>query len=99
MAHHLIRHQRLERLQYELNRLERRRLADRANPLEAYTPDEIHARFRLSHQSILFVLTLIGRELTAPTIRNNPLPPLLQFLAFLRYAATGKNFFCYIAIS
>lgn len=64
-----------------------RDIPDRSNPLEDLSEEGIFSRFRFRADTILFILGTLRLE--RQTRRSNPLPPLLQLLATLRFLATG----------
>ena len=67
----------------------RNRLKDRQNPLEEYSDLSFQVRYRFTKQSFVYLLDLILPQLMVDP-RGNPLPPVLQLAAFLRFAATGS---------
>lgn len=63
---------------------------DRSNPLEELPADEVFRKYRFRPDTILFIVGMFFEHLVHPTLRNSPLPPLLQVLAALRFVATGS---------
>lgn len=63
---------------------------DRSNPLEELPADEVFRKYRFRPDTILFIVGMFFEDLVHPTLRNSPLPPLLQVLAALRFVATGS---------
>lgn len=63
---------------------------DRSNPLEELPADEVFRKYRFRPDTILFIVGMFFEDLVHPTLRNSPLPPLLQVLAALRFLATGS---------
>ena len=61
---------------------------DRSNPLEDLEEEEIFERYRFRPETILYLIGLLP-DLSRPTRRNCPLPPLLQILLCLRFLASG----------
>lgn len=61
---------------------------DRSNPLEDLEEEEIFERYRFRPETILYLIGLLP-DLSRPTRRNCPLPPLLQVLLCLRFLASG----------
>ena len=90
MAAH-VRNERLRRRNVDNVVLRRPRVfRDRSNPLEDLEPDEVFRRYRFLPPTIIFIMSLLP-DLSAPTARNMPLPPLMQLLVCLRYFATGSS--------
>ncbi|XP_062612093.1 putative nuclease HARBI1 [Saccostrea cucullata] len=67
-----------------------RNFRDRSNPLEELTADEVFARYRFHPDTIMDVLRRLP-DLSSPTQRNIPVPPLLQVLVTLRFLGTGAT--------
>ena len=65
-----------------------RLMADRSNPLEDLDRQEVFRRYRFLPETIYYLLNLLP-NLRTPTMRNSPLPPVLQLLLTLRFLATG----------
>jgi len=66
------------------------RLRDRSNPLEVYSEYEFRRRFRLSRDATMYVVSMIADKLSSPLRRGTQLPPMLQFLVFIRFCAEGS---------
>ena len=64
---------------------------DRGNPLEDLEEEEVYNRYRFRPHTILFITAALHNILESDTNRNQSLPPLLQVLIFLRFAATGAH--------
>ena len=62
---------------------------DRSNPLEKYNDLELYSKFSLDRYAIMELTDLLSDTLEAPTLRNHPIPPLLQVCTALRFYATG----------
>ena len=71
-------------------RINRRVLRHRNNPLDFMSDDEIRSKYRLPRQCILDLCTTLNRSLQHPTRRSNALPVSLQLALSLRYFATGN---------
>ena len=67
----------------------RNRLRDRQNPLEQYSNLSFQVRYRFTKQSFMHLLELLAPRLVFNP-RGNPLSPVLQLAAFLRFTATGS---------
>lgn len=59
------------------------------NPLEGLTEKEILERYKLSRETILFLLTMVHPHIVTATRRSMAVTPLLQLLVTLRFYATG----------
>ena len=75
-----------------------RRLADRDNPLEHFSDDELFARFRFRAETIMFIVGRVYGKLEQYSRRSGSLPVLTQVLVTLRFLATG-SFYSLIADS
>lgn len=73
-------------------RVRRRILRDRQNPLDSLDDRALIAKYRLSRACILDLCHELNDELQHPTRRSHPLPVSLQLLAALRYYGTGTFF-------
>lgn len=62
---------------------------DRTNPVEVYNDSDLYSKFRLTRHAILELTDILHDEIAAPTLRNHPIPPVLQVCTALRYYATG----------
>ncbi|CAI6355703.1 unnamed protein product [Macrosiphum euphorbiae] len=62
---------------------------DRSNPLEDFDDFDFKSRFRLSKETFVFLLHLIGNDLRRSTNRSFAISPEIQILVTLRYYATG----------
>lgn len=62
----------------------------RGNPFESYNEEEFKSRFRLSKNSVRFVLNLIEDRIRPLTARNKSLSAMNQLLIALRYYACGS---------
>jgi hypothetical protein len=78
-----------ELLHDERNRLPRRILRDRENPMELLTENEFRMRYRLSKDTVRDVLVPMVPPQNADS-RGLPLPPILKILTCLRFYATGS---------
>ncbi|CAF4955530.1 unnamed protein product [Pieris macdunnoughi] len=58
-------------------------------PLETWDDVDFCHRYRLSKETVLWMVTEIGNDLKTPTLRNNAITPLEQILLTLRFYATG----------
>ena len=65
------------------------RLRDRQNPLEWYNAVEFKLRYHLYKDTALYIVDLIQRDLSHPIRRGVHVPPVVKFLAVLRFYATG----------
>ncbi|XP_001951909.1 putative nuclease HARBI1 [Acyrthosiphon pisum] len=63
-----------------------RRFRDRSNPLQDYDDLDFKCRFRLSKETFMILLHMIGDSIKH---RSSSLSPVLQLLIALRYYATG----------
>ena len=61
----------------------------RQDPLQFYSEVEFKERFRLSKQTVIYVVGLIENEIRPDTEKNHALSPELQVLIALRFLATG----------
>lgn len=77
------------RRQKNRQRVSKRIIRDRMNPLEHYSADEIFDRYRFRPPTIIYIMGKIMQTLTHNTSKNSALPPILQFLTCLRFLATG----------
>ncbi|KAF0704107.1 putative nuclease HARBI1 [Aphis craccivora] len=66
-----------------------RRFRDRSNPLEEYDDFDFEIRFRLSKETCMILLHMIGENIEHKTLRNFSLSAQVQILIALRYYATG----------
>ena len=82
-------HVRQERQRRRIVARRPRYFRDRSNPLEDLEADEVFRRYRFRPPTIIYILQLI-LPLQRPTLRNCPLPPLIQLLVCLRFLATGS---------
>lgn len=67
-----------------------RNFRDRSNPLEDLSAADVFERYRFHPDTIIDLLRQLP-DLTAPTKRNLPIPPLLQLLVTLRFLGTGAT--------
>lgn len=67
-----------------------RNFRDRSNPLEDLSATDVFERYRFHPDTIIDLLRQLP-DLTAPTKRNLPIPPLLQLLVTLRFLGTGAT--------
>lgn len=67
-----------------------RNFRDRSNPLEDLSAADIFARYRFHPDTIMDLLRQLP-DLSTPTKRNLPIPPLLQLLVTLRFLGTGAT--------
>lgn len=51
---------------------------------------KVFRKYRFMPDTILFIISMFFEYLVHPTLRNPPLPPMLQALAALRFVATGS---------
>ena len=65
-----------------------RYFADRSNPLETLSDEEVFSRYRFRPDTNLFITSLIVEPLQR-SFRNHGLSPLLSVLTCLRFLATG----------
>ncbi|KAH3896012.1 hypothetical protein DPMN_020183 [Dreissena polymorpha] len=77
-----------------INRLRRRQLiervvADRSNPLEVLSAEEVRERYRFCPETIHFIVGVVFNVLDSPTSRSLPVPTLLSVLTALQFFATG----------
>lgn len=78
------------------NNLDRQRVRigrifrDRQNPFDYYSDGELYKRFRFTRRVIIEITDLIEDDISARTLKNNPIPPLMQVMAFLRFLACGS---------
>ncbi len=63
---------------------------DRENPVETFNDTELVARYRFTRESILYLVEITRGELQYDSLRNMPLPPILQLTVALRFFATGS---------
>lgn len=61
---------------------------DRSNPLEDLRESEVFERYRFRPDTIMFIMSILP-DLSFATLRNCPIPPMLQLLVTLRFLATG----------
>ncbi|CAI6357630.1 unnamed protein product [Macrosiphum euphorbiae] len=66
-----------------------RRFRVRSNPLEDYDDFDFKIRFRLSKETFMILLHMIGENIEHKTLRNFSLSAEVQILIALRYYATG----------
>ena len=71
------------------NRIPRRYVLNRINPLQYLADHEIKERFRLSRAAIYDLIDTIRGDLVTSYIRNRALPTETQVCIALRYLATG----------
>lgn len=64
-----------------------RNFRDRSNPLEDLSAADIFARYKFHPDTIMDLLRQLP-DLSTPTKRNLPIPPLLQLLVTLRFLGT-----------
>ncbi|CAI6359398.1 unnamed protein product [Macrosiphum euphorbiae] len=76
-------------LQILINLPRPRRFRDRSNPLQDYDDLDFKCRFRLSKETFMILLHMIGDSIKHKTNRSSSLSPVLQLLIALRYYATG----------
>ena len=77
------------RLRENRNRVSKRVIRDRMNPLENYSEEEIFDRFRFRLPTITFIMNNIEHSINHNSKKNCALPPVLQLLTCLRFLATG----------
>ncbi len=66
------------------------KLADKSNPLENLTPEEVKRVYRFHPETILFLLGIVSEVLLKPFCdRGLPLPPMINLLCTLEFLATG----------
>ena len=80
---------RLERVNQRARRRERI-FRDRTNPLDLWTDEEMHAKYRFSRLSCLQIIDLLHDQLQHPTRRNHAIPPSLQVFIALRFFGHGS---------
>nr|XP_054761456.1 uncharacterized protein LOC129267859 [Lytechinus pictus] len=68
----------------------RRGLRDARNPLESYEDGPFRDRYRLSKETVIYIINMLEAELKRDTQRNDPLPVYLQVLTALRFHAVGS---------
>ncbi len=69
------------------------KLADKSNPLENLTPEEVKRVYRFHPETILFLLDIVSDVLLKPFCdRGLPLPPMINLLCTLEFLATGGFF-------
>ncbi len=69
------------------------KLADKSNPLENLTPEEVKRVYRFHPETILFLLDIVAKVLQKPFCdRGLPLPPMINLLYTLEFLATGGFF-------
>ena len=65
-------------------------LRDNGNPMEVYDDQQFYVRYRLSKDTINFILGLIARRIVLGERRGCPVPLILQLLITIRFYRTGK---------
>ncbi len=65
-------------------------IKDRYNPLEKWDDVELYSKFRMTSHGLRDLTDLLSANLEAPTLRNQPIPPILQVCTALRFYATGS---------
>ncbi|XP_063953500.1 uncharacterized protein LOC135157488 [Lytechinus pictus] len=65
----------------------RRGLRDARNPLESYEDGPFRDRYRLSKETVIYIINMLEAELKRDTQRNDPLPVYLKVLTALRFYA------------
>lgn len=79
------------RMHNNVNRIPKRYIRDMENPMEFYCDQQFKERYRFSKQTINNVIfPRIVDQLTKPTGRGLPIPPILCLLITLRFYATGN---------
>nr|XP_054768617.1 putative nuclease HARBI1 [Lytechinus pictus] len=68
----------------------RRGLRDARNPSESYEDGPFRDRYRLSKETVIYIINMLEAELKRDTQRNDPLPVYLQVLTALRFHAVGS---------
>ncbi|XP_063958562.1 putative nuclease HARBI1 [Lytechinus pictus] len=68
----------------------RRGLRDARNPSESYEDGPFQDRYRLSKETVIYIINMLEAELKRDTQRNDPLPVYLQVLTALRFHAVGS---------
>ena len=77
------------RLRENRNRVSKRVICNRMNPLENYSEGEIFDRFRYRLPTIMYIMNNIEHSINHNSKKNCALTPDLQFLTCLRFLATG----------
>lgn len=73
--------------------LRRRQLVDRSNPMNEYLDDEFKARYRFSKNvclNLFYEINIPIKNDNRGGSGGNFIPPIMQFLIFLRFIATGS---------
>lgn len=76
----------------EVRRIPVPRLKDRSNPMEDFDGVRFKNRFHMTKDTVKVIYDMIHADLVTPLTpisRSTDIPPLLQFLAVLRFYATG----------
>ncbi|KAH3853214.1 hypothetical protein DPMN_095736 [Dreissena polymorpha] len=86
-----------------INRLRRRQpiervFADRSNPLEVLSAEEVSEMYRFRPETIHFIVGVVFNDLDTPTRRSLPVTPLLSVLTALQFFATGCHHLLLTAI-
>lgn len=63
---------------------------DRNNPIDWYTHHEFLNRYRMSKESMNYVLQLIMTSIQRPTRRRHALPAVIQLCITIRFYCTGS---------
>ena len=63
---------------------------DRTNPLDLWTDQQMHAKYRFSRLACLNIIDLLQDQLQHTTSRNHALPPSLQVFIALRFLGHGS---------
>ena len=70
-------------------RVPRRKIRDRLNPMEFYENSEFSQRYRFTKESVICLNGKVGPAIKHQSERNFAVPPLQQLLIALRFYATG----------
>ena len=65
---------------------------DRTNPLDLWTDEEMHQKYRFSRLACIRIIDLLQDQLQHPTRRSHALPPCLQVFIGLRFFGHGSIF-------
>ncbi|KAJ8318371.1 hypothetical protein KUTeg_003462 [Tegillarca granosa] len=68
----------------------RRTFRERIDPIQQYDDIDFLERYRFTKNSVVKIFDIVKNDLTYMTARNNPVSPMVQVLAALRYYATGS---------
>lgn len=71
-----------------------RNVRPRTNFIENFDDIDFKMRFRFSKATVEVILNLIGANLKATSLRNDPISPINQVLITLRFYATGSFQLC-----